>query len=108
MNRPSAPRLLLSLSMVLGIAALAAPAQAGSAGNGSAGSGVAGLQNGAGLQQFRYEADAHAHCPADVVVWGSSANRGVFYVDGAGPRRVGGYYACMAEARKAGYQIVTS
>jgi hypothetical protein len=44
---------------------------------------------------------------------GSSANIGIYYVKGAGPYydraagpvRVGGYYACMADAKKAGHKI---
>ena len=97
---------MLALAMILGMAASAAPAQAGSTGNGSAGSGVAQLQNGAGLQQFRFEADAQKHCPNDVVVWGSSQSPGVFFTKDQGPPRVGGFYACLTEAEKAGYQIM--
>jgi len=39
-----------------------------------------------------------AQTAAGVLAAGSAA--------GAGPARIGGFYACMAVARKAGYQIV--
>lgn len=86
------------------LSAVAMPSQAGSLGNGSAGSGQAGFKT---LQQFRYEADAEKHCLNDEVVWGSSENPGKFYIKDAGPQRIGGFYACKAEARTAGYEIVT-
>ncbi len=103
MTQMRAYRTLISLSVALGLAAVAIPAAAGSHGNGSAGSGMSFRA----LQQFRFEADAKKHCGSDAVVWGSSENRGKFYADGVGPQRIGGFYACMAEARSAGYQIVT-
>ncbi len=82
---------------------------AGSMGNGSATSGMPGVS----LQQFRSEADAKKHCAGDTVVWGSSANRGIFYTSRAGPysardgqqTRVGGFYACAGEVKKAGLKI---
>ncbi len=78
---------------------------AGSMGNGSATSGMQGVS----LQQFRNESDAKKHCPGDTVVWGSSANRGIFFTSGAGPYssragqqvRIGGFYACEADVKKA-------
>ena len=57
------------------------------------------------LSLFCNEADAQKQCPVDTVVWGSSAHIGVYFVKGAGPQRIAGYYACMADAKKAGYQI---
>ena len=72
---------------------------AGSTGNGTAGS---------GFPQYTYRADADKGCRGDTVVWGSSAHKGVYYVDGVGPQRIGGFYACMSAVKKAGYQVVTS
>lgn len=93
---------------------LLAPTQswAGSMGNGSATSGMPGVS----LQQFRYEPDAQKHCPGDTIVWGSSANPGIFYTSGAGPYypregkqvRIGGFYACAADVKKAGLKIDSS
>ena len=40
------------------------------------------------------------------MVWGSSEHPGVYYVVTA--ERTGGFYACMAAAKKAGMQILTS
>lgn len=77
----------------------AAPGWAGSTGNGTAGS---------GFPQYTYRADADKGCRGDTVVWGSSAHKGVYYVDGVGPQRVGGFYACMSAVKKAGYKVVTS
>ncbi len=82
---------------------------AGTAGNGSATSGMPGVS----LQQFRYRSDAKKHCPSDTVVWGSSANRGIFYTNGAGPYslsagkrvRIAGFYACTADVKKARLKI---
>lgn len=107
MERTSSRSSVLLLAIVLAMASTVLPCQAGSTGNGSAGSGQARFNNGMGLQQFRLEADAQKHCANDPVVWGSSANPGKFFTKDAGPRRVGGYFACMAEARSAGYEIVT-
>jgi hypothetical protein len=84
----------------LSFALVATPALAGSHGNGSA---TIGLAN---IPQYRNQSDAERECKGDAVVWGSSNQRGVFFAAGAGPARVGGFYACMAVARKAGYQIV--
>ena len=38
--------------------------------------------------------------------WGSSAHKGVYYVKGAGPQHIGGFYACKADVKKAGYKIL--
>ena len=92
-------KLLSCVSIAAAFALTAAPAQAGSHGNGAAGS---------GFPQYRYQADAQKGCAGDTVVWGSSEHPRIFYVDGVGPQRIGGFYACMAVARKAGMQIVTS
>ena len=97
----------LLLAASLAMAASVLPCQAGSTGNGTAGSGQARFNNGMGLQQFRYETDAQRHCPGDTVVWGSSGTPGRFFTKDAAPQRVGGYFACMVEARSAGYEIVT-
>ena len=76
----------------------AAPGWAGSTGSGG----------GYGFPQYTYRADADKGCRGDTVVWGSSAHKGVYYVDGVGPQRVGGFYACMSAVKKAGYKVVTS
>ena len=81
--------------------ATALPVQAGSTGNGTAGS---------GFSQYTYEADANRLCKGDTVLWGSGANKGIYFVKGAGPyspagKRVGGFYACKADVTKAGYKI---
>ena len=110
MIRGSISRALFSVSVVVGIAVAAMTAQAGSTGNGTAGTGLPQFKN---LSLFRNEADAQKQCPIDKVVWGSSAHIGVYFVKGAGPYydrgagpvRVGGFYACMADAKKAGYKI---
>ncbi len=102
MIRGSISRALLTVSIVVEIAATAMPAEAGSAGNGTAGNGLPQFKS---LSLYRYEADAEKQCPTDKVVWGSSGHIGVYYVKGAGPVRVGGFYACMTDAKKAGYQI---
>lgn len=86
---------VMSSSLIFG----AAPAWAGSMGNGTAGS---------GFPQYRLHADAVKGCKGDTVVWGSAAHRGVYYVDGVGPQRIGGFYACKSDAKKAGYTIVES
>ena len=39
-------------------------------------------------------------------MWGSSAHKGIYYVKGAGPQRIGGFYACKADVKKAGYKIL--
>jgi hypothetical protein len=94
------------LSVAAATALITGPAFAGGTGNGSAGSGQARHGNGADIPQFRYQADAERLCKGDTVVWGSSNQPGVFFTAHAGPTRVGGFYACMAVARQAGYQIV--
>jgi len=88
--------LVVSTSLMF---AAALPGRAGSTGNGTAGS---------GFPQYTYRADADKGCRGDTVVWGSSAHKGVYYVDGVGPQRIGGFYACMSAVKKAGYQVVTS
>jgi hypothetical protein len=108
MRRSVSPKLLISLSFAAIGTLIAGPAVAGGTGNGTAGSGQARHGDGADVPQYRYEADAQRLCKGDTVVWGSSNQPGVFYAAGAGPERVGGFYACLAQARKAGYQIVGS
>jgi hypothetical protein len=90
---------LAGTALVVSLMFAAAPSWAGSTGNGAAGG---------GFPQYTYRADADKACARDTVVWGSSEHPGVFYVDGAGPQRIGGFYACMAVAQKAGMHIVTS
>jgi hypothetical protein len=96
MIRERVSKALSSISIVVGVAVSAMPAQAGSTGNGTAGS---------GFSQYTYETDANRLCKGDTVVWGSSAHKGIYYVKGAGPQRIGGFYACMADVKKAGYKI---
>jgi hypothetical protein len=99
MNRSGTFKLFaLSLGVLNALAAT--PALAGSHGNGSA------TLWGVNIPQYRNQADAEKQCKGDAVVWGSSERRGVFFAEGVGPPRIGGFYACMAVARKAGYQIV--
>jgi hypothetical protein len=87
---------LLAVSIV-SVAAGAPPARAGSAGNDAAG---------IGFPQYTYEADANRLCKGNTVVWGNSAHKGVYYVKGAGPQRIGGLYACKGDVKKAGYKIL--
>jgi hypothetical protein len=87
---------LLGVATAVGMAGAMLPAQAGTAGNGTAGT---------GFSQYTYEADANRLCKGDTVVWGSAAHRGIYYVKGVGPKHMGGYYACMADVKKAGYKI---
>ena len=89
-------RTLLAVSIVAGVAGATLPAQAGSTGKGTAGT---------GFPQYTYEADANRLCKGDTVGWGSSAHKGIYYVKGAGPQRIGGFYACKADVKKAGYKI---
>lgn len=96
MTRGSISKALFAVSIVVGAEGAAISAQAGSAGNGTAGS---------GFPQYTYEADANRLCKGDTVVWGSGAHKGIYYVKGAGPLRIGGFYACMADVKKAGYKI---
>jgi hypothetical protein len=101
MTAESISKALVTVSIAVGIAVTAMPAQAGSTGNGLAGS---------GFPQYTYEADANRLCEGDTVVWGSSANKGIYFVKGAGPylpsgQRYAGYYACMADVKKKGYKI---
>ena len=102
MSRGNISKVLLVAWTTAVAAGAATPAQAGSTGNGTAGNGLPQFKS---LSLYRYEADAQRLCKGDKVVWGSSAHIGVYYVKGAGPVRVGGFYACMADAKKAGYQI---
>lgn len=100
-------RISILLAAALAVSATVVPCEAGSTGNGTAGSGLARFNNGMGLQQFRYETDAQKHCPNDAIVWGSSGYPGKFFTMDARPQRSGGLFACMGEARGAGYEIVT-
>ena len=102
MVRGRVSRALFSISIAVGIAVAAMPAQAGSTGNGTAGNGLPQFKT---LPLYSHEEDAQRLCKGDTVVWGSSANIGIYYIKGAGPQRIGGYYACMADAKKAGYKI---
>ncbi len=90
----------IAVATVATIAGVALPALAGSTGNGTAGS---------GFSQYTFEADATRLCKGDTVVWGSSANKGVYFLKSDGPyyggKRIGGLYACMADVKKAGYKI---
>ena len=58
----------------------------------------------AGVKEYKTEAGAQKHCPADTVVWGSSAS-GVYHMKGA--KNYGttkdGKYVCMGEADSAGW-----
>ena len=101
MIRLTISKVLLAAWMTAIVAAAAAPAMAGSTGNGTAGS---------GFSQYTFETDATRLCKGDTVVWGSSANKGIYFVKGAGPysatgKRAGGFYACMGDVKKAGYKI---
>ena len=96
MVRGNVSKALLSAAIVAAVVVAAMPVRAGSTGNGTAGG---------GFPQYRYEADAKKNCRNDKVVWGSSAHRGIFYAEGTGPQRIGGFYACMADAKKAHMQI---
>ena len=87
---------LFFASIAAEISAAAMPVQAGSTRPGPAGT---------GFPQYTYETDANRLCKGDTVVWGSSANKGIYYVKGAGPQRNAGFYACMADVKKAGYKI---
>ena len=107
MIRGSISKALLAVSIVAGTAGAAIPAHAGSTGNGTAGFGLPQYKD---LSMYTYEADAQRLCKGDTVVWGSSQNIGIYYIKGHGPysstgQRVGGDYACMGEAKKAGYKI---
>ena len=104
--KQSANMKLLSSLTVAAAALVAAPALAGSHGNGSAGSGQARHGNGADIPQFKIETDAKQLCKGDTVVWGSSNQPNTFFVEGAGPPRVGGFYTCISLARQAGYRVV--
>jgi len=99
--RGNISKALLSAAFAAGVVCAALPVAAGSNGNGTAGS---------GFPQYTFEADANRLCKGDTVVWGSSANRGIYFVKGAGPynasgKRIGGFYACMADVKKKGYKI---
>jgi hypothetical protein len=92
---------LIASAAAVMVASATLSAQAGSTGNGTAGS---------GFSQYSFETDANRLCKGDTVVWGSSANKGIYFVTGAGPytatgKRIGGFYACMADVKKAGYKI---
>ena len=101
MVRRSISTALLAASIVAATAGATLVAQAGSNGNGTAGG---------GFPQYTFEADAIRACKGDTVVWGSSANRGIYFLKGDGPysatgHRIGGFYACMADVKKKGYKI---
>ena len=101
MIRIRVSKALLAVSIVAATASGAVLALAGSNGNGTAGG---------GFPQERFEADAIRLCKGDTVVWGSSANRGIYFLSGDGPysatgHRIGGFYACMADVKKKGYKI---
>jgi len=96
MIRGSISKTLLAVSIVMGAAGATLPALAGTTGNGAAGT---------GFPQYTHEADANRLCKGDTVVWGSSQHKGIYYVKGAGPQRIGGFYACKADVKKAGYKI---
>jgi hypothetical protein len=92
---------LVAVATVAWIPGAAMPAPAGSTGNGTVGS---------GFSQYTFEADANRLCKCVTVVWGSSANQGVYFLQSHGPysatgRRVDGFYACVADVKKAGYKI---
>ena len=110
MIRRNIAKALLAVSTMAVTAGATLPAQAGSTGNGTAGFGLPQYKD---LAMYRFQADAQRLCKGDTVVWGSSANIGIYFVKGSGPyydrgsgpQRVGGFYACMADAKKAGYKI---
>lgn len=106
MIRENILKALFSASVLVVVAVAATPAQAKPAPpNAPAGS---------GFPQFTNEADAVKQCENDKVVWGSGANKGIYYMPGAGPYngngpagpvRIGGFYACAAVVTKAGMKI---
>jgi len=110
MIRRSISRALLAVSIVAGTAGAAVSVLAGSTGNGTAGFGLPQYKD---LAMYRNEADAQRLCKGDTVVWGSSQNIGIYFIKGhgpyydrgSGPQRIGGFYACMNEAKNAGYKI---
>lgn len=57
------------------------------------------------VPHFQFEVQAQQHCPADVVVW-VVASRGLF--NSSSERWYGrtsdGTYACLADAKRAGYR----
>src|SRR5476649_2157352 len=67
---------LIASAAAVMVASATLSAQAGSTGNGTAGS---------GFSQYTYETDANRLCKGDTVLWGSSANKGIYFVKGAGP-----------------------
>ena len=92
---------LTGMVILVGMAGAVLPALAGSTGNGTAGS---------GFSQYTFETDATRLCRGDTVVWGSSQNKGIYFLKADGPysatgKRVGGFYACEADVKKAGYKI---
>ncbi len=107
MIRENISKALFSASVLVAVAVAATPveAQKPMPPNAPAGS---------GYPQFTNEADAVKQCGNDKVVWGSGANKGVYYMPGAGPYngagpagpvRIGGFYACAAVVTKAGMKI---
>ena len=100
-------KVLLAAWITAMTVSVAFPVLAGSTGNGTAGFGLPQYKD---LPMYRDEADANRLCKGDTVVWGSSQNIGIYFVKDHGPyspagKRVGGFYACMGEAKKAGYKI---
>src|SRR5258707_6701544 len=57
------------------------------------------------LTPFRYEAQAHRHCPGDTVVW-LDLPRGVYHLKGQKryARGASGSFVCRGEARGNGYR----
>ena len=107
MNRTNISMLSFAAWIAIVIGAAPLPALAGSTGNGTAGFGLPQFKD---LPMYRFEADAQRLCKGDTVVWGSSQNIGIYFVKGHGPysptgARIGGYYACMGQAKAAGYKI---
>ena len=96
MIRGNSAKALFFATIATGAWVVAMHAQAGTLGNGAA------------QRQFKAfgkEGDAQQHCPNDKVLWASSAQHRIFYMNGTGPQRNGGVYACMADITKAGWRI---
>jgi hypothetical protein len=109
MIRENSSKALFSASILVAVAVAATPVQAQKPPPPNA-------PAGSGFPQFTNEADAVRQCGNDRVVWGSGANKGVYYMPGAGPYsgagpagpvRIGGFYACAAVVTKAGMKIET-
>ena len=101
-------RLVSAAILLFAVLLMTVPSDAGTHGNGLAPTGQ--FDNGmdrTDLQQFRNEADARRHCRGNQLVWGSSEHPSKFFTLDAAPERRGGFFACMREARSAGYEIVS-